>query len=188
MDKEDARKEYVLNDVGKIFVGTQKEPRGRRWIYGQVKLQISCVHIFSWYIHFSKVIDLCHKSYWNFWAFSERRIGTEYFNCVTLKQITKVWFFKNKIIHLTVHECMFLNFILLENFVEDSILCWEYKLQRFGCFLRLLKNIVWQFADSVLPGAMLMLNHSKLDYTGRASPILVSRAISKLVSYQKTTN
>lgn len=73
LDKEDARREYVLNDVGKIFVGTQKEPRGRRWIYGQ-------------------------------------------------------------------------------------------------------------FADSVLPGAMLMLNHSKLDYTGRASPILVSRAISKLVN------
>ncbi|GBO17123.1 Hemocyte protein-glutamine gamma-glutamyltransferase [Araneus ventricosus] len=73
LDKEDARREYVLNDVGKIFVGTQKEPRGRRWIYGQ-------------------------------------------------------------------------------------------------------------FADSVLPAAMLMLNHSKLDYTGRASPILVSRAVSKLVN------
>ncbi|XP_055925322.1 hemocyte protein-glutamine gamma-glutamyltransferase-like [Argiope bruennichi] len=73
LDREDARREYVLNDVGKIFVGTQKEPRGRRWIYGQ-------------------------------------------------------------------------------------------------------------FADSVLPAAMLMLNHSKLDYTGRASPILVSRAISKLVN------
>lgn len=73
LDNEDKRREYVLNDVGKIYVGTQKEPKGRRWIYGQ-------------------------------------------------------------------------------------------------------------FADSVLPAAMLMLNHAKLDYVGRASPILVSRAISKLVN------
>ncbi|XP_013788213.2 hemocyte protein-glutamine gamma-glutamyltransferase-like [Limulus polyphemus] len=29
------RKEYVLNDVGKIFIGSYNQPMGRRWILGQ---------------------------------------------------------------------------------------------------------------------------------------------------------
>lgn len=35
MENDDWRREYVLNDVGKIFMGTWKQPHGRRWIYGQ---------------------------------------------------------------------------------------------------------------------------------------------------------
>ncbi|XP_013781493.1 hemocyte protein-glutamine gamma-glutamyltransferase isoform X3 [Limulus polyphemus] len=35
MEDELKRKEYVLNDVGKIFTGSFKQPVGRRWIFGQ---------------------------------------------------------------------------------------------------------------------------------------------------------
>ncbi|KAG1690979.1 Hemocyte protein-glutamine gamma-glutamyltransferase [Nymphon striatum] len=35
MDKESMRKEYVLNDIGKVYVGSYKKPRGRRWVFGQ---------------------------------------------------------------------------------------------------------------------------------------------------------
>ncbi|XP_054164848.1 hemocyte protein-glutamine gamma-glutamyltransferase-like [Oppia nitens] len=29
------RREYVLNDVGKIYIGSHSKPKGRQWIYGQ---------------------------------------------------------------------------------------------------------------------------------------------------------
>ncbi|XP_067135706.1 hemocyte protein-glutamine gamma-glutamyltransferase-like [Centruroides vittatus] len=35
MENDNFKKEYVLNDTGKIFVGSHANPRGRRWIYGQ---------------------------------------------------------------------------------------------------------------------------------------------------------
>lgn len=35
LSREDARQEYVLNDVGKIYIGSHSKPRGRKWIYGQ---------------------------------------------------------------------------------------------------------------------------------------------------------
>lgn len=35
MESELCRNEYVLNESGKIFVGSHKSPKGRRWIYGQ---------------------------------------------------------------------------------------------------------------------------------------------------------
>lgn len=35
MDNEDWRREYVLNDVGKIYMGSWKQPEGRQWIFGQ---------------------------------------------------------------------------------------------------------------------------------------------------------
>jgi transglutaminase 1 len=35
LDNEDLRREYVLNENGKVFVGTHHRPKGRRWIYGQ---------------------------------------------------------------------------------------------------------------------------------------------------------
>ncbi|XP_075530101.1 hemocyte protein-glutamine gamma-glutamyltransferase-like [Dermacentor variabilis] len=35
MDNEDWRREYVLNDVGKVYVGSWKQPWGRPWIFGQ---------------------------------------------------------------------------------------------------------------------------------------------------------
>ncbi|UYV85179.1 F13A1 [Cordylochernes scorpioides] len=35
LSKKEDREEYVLNEVGKIFVGTYQQPTGRRWIYGQ---------------------------------------------------------------------------------------------------------------------------------------------------------
>lgn len=36
LDNEDWRREYVLNDVGKIYIGSHSKPKGRKWIYGQV--------------------------------------------------------------------------------------------------------------------------------------------------------
>lgn len=35
LSREDARQEYILNDVGKIYIGSHTKPRGRKWIYGQ---------------------------------------------------------------------------------------------------------------------------------------------------------
>lgn len=36
LDNEDRRREYVLNDIGKIYIGSHSKPKGRKWIYGQV--------------------------------------------------------------------------------------------------------------------------------------------------------
>jgi transglutaminase 1 len=35
MQDERERREYVLNETGKIFVGSHKQVKGRRWVYGQ---------------------------------------------------------------------------------------------------------------------------------------------------------
>lgn len=35
MEGDSQRREYVLNETGKIWVGSYKQPKGRRWIYGQ---------------------------------------------------------------------------------------------------------------------------------------------------------
>lgn len=35
MQDNNGKQEYVLSDVGKIYVGTHKEPIGRPWVYGQ---------------------------------------------------------------------------------------------------------------------------------------------------------
>lgn len=35
LDDEDTRQEYVLNDVGKIYIGSYTRPTGRKWTYGQ---------------------------------------------------------------------------------------------------------------------------------------------------------
>lgn len=36
IEGEPAKREYVLNDVGKIYIGSYSKPKGRKWIYGQV--------------------------------------------------------------------------------------------------------------------------------------------------------
>lgn len=36
IEGESARREYVLNDVGKIYIGSHSKPKGRKWFYGQV--------------------------------------------------------------------------------------------------------------------------------------------------------
>ncbi|XP_076269467.1 hemocyte protein-glutamine gamma-glutamyltransferase-like [Rhynchophorus ferrugineus] len=35
MEEEEERKEYVLNEVGKIWCGTFKNPMGKHWVFGQ---------------------------------------------------------------------------------------------------------------------------------------------------------
>ncbi|XP_059353228.1 hemocyte protein-glutamine gamma-glutamyltransferase-like isoform X1 [Daphnia carinata] len=35
LDSEDLRREYLMNETGKVFVGTHHRPKGRRWVYGQ---------------------------------------------------------------------------------------------------------------------------------------------------------
>lgn len=35
MENEDERKEYILNESGKIWCGTFKNPKGKHWIFGQ---------------------------------------------------------------------------------------------------------------------------------------------------------
>lgn len=35
MDNEALRKEYIMNDTGKVWCGSYRQPKGRRWIYGQ---------------------------------------------------------------------------------------------------------------------------------------------------------
>lgn len=41
LDNEDRRREYVLNDIGKIYIGSHSKPKGRKWIYGQVPYSLS---------------------------------------------------------------------------------------------------------------------------------------------------
>lgn len=35
MEDEKLRKEYVLNDSGKVWCGSFRAPKGRRWVFGQ---------------------------------------------------------------------------------------------------------------------------------------------------------
>lgn len=80
LDKEDARREYVLNDVGKIFVGTQKEPRGRRWIYGQVS-NASFHIIFMIFNANSKLVGITlviFYYYFVFWGSSNNIFSVSY--------------------------------------------------------------------------------------------------------------
>lgn len=36
MKEDNRREEYVLSDVGKVYVGAAKRPSGRPWVFGQV--------------------------------------------------------------------------------------------------------------------------------------------------------
>lgn len=35
LDNEEMRREYVMNETGKVYVGTHNRPKGRRWVFGQ---------------------------------------------------------------------------------------------------------------------------------------------------------
>lgn len=35
LDNEEARREYVMNENGKVYVGTYNRPKGRRWVFAQ---------------------------------------------------------------------------------------------------------------------------------------------------------
>ena len=36
MDWEEGKKEYVLNETGRVYKGDSKKPQGRPWNFGQV--------------------------------------------------------------------------------------------------------------------------------------------------------
>lgn len=42
MDSEEERKEYVLNDIGRIYYGTEHQIGVRTWNYGQVGVISLC--------------------------------------------------------------------------------------------------------------------------------------------------
>src|SRR4051794_8524566 len=56
MENEDRKREYVLNDVGKIYIGSHSKPKGRKWYYGQVCLS----HLVANYTHKQIVILKSH--------------------------------------------------------------------------------------------------------------------------------
>ena len=35
LEDEDLRREYVLNETGKVWMGSCRRPEGKRWIFGQ---------------------------------------------------------------------------------------------------------------------------------------------------------
>lgn len=35
MENDEEREEYILNETGKIWCGTFKNPKGKHWIFGQ---------------------------------------------------------------------------------------------------------------------------------------------------------
>jgi len=51
MPEEDLLDEYVLNDVGKIWVGAYGSCRGRQWVFGQFDKYVLPACILSKYLY-----------------------------------------------------------------------------------------------------------------------------------------
>ena len=43
MEWEEGRKEYVLNETGRVYVGNSKKPQARPWNFGQVSEVNMCM-------------------------------------------------------------------------------------------------------------------------------------------------
>ncbi|KAH7642567.1 hemocyte protein-glutamine gamma-glutamyltransferase-like protein [Dermatophagoides farinae] len=46
LSDEVRRQEYVLNDIGKIYIGSHSKPKGRQWVYGQFEESVLPAAVF----------------------------------------------------------------------------------------------------------------------------------------------
>jgi hypothetical protein len=87
-------------------------------------------------------------------------------------------------LHFLTWHCLFIIFIT-DNGSTVRFEFWFFRnmsYEYFHCWLHILFYLLGQFDDSVLPLVMILLEKSGLPFVSRGNPILVSRALSKMVN------